>query len=353
MMSWTRQLRGYFAPGEDPYAGGDLDNAQRISAVLWGLLVLLTVGLLPAAPPSDPSKAAGWAIAIVLIVLGVLLVVQTHRRRIASWGKLLASGYAIVAGIAVMEWVAGGLGEPYERLLLLPVVFVAATQPARQIGVFLLFVLLALMAPLVYDHWNADEFGALVASFVIWCGLGVGGSLLMSGVRAQRLTHAAEEAEARHEARIDPLTGLHNRRAFDELLIAEVARARRLQLPLTVAMVDIVGFKEINDRWSYAEGDRCLREVAATLRHNVRQPDFCFRWGGDEFALILSGTPADETGPIAERLEAEVAAACKRPDDSPILIRFAASELGDGTSPRQLTEMVGLALTSAKLDAAR
>ena len=346
-------LRSYFARQPDPYAGGDLENAQRISAVLWGLLVLLTIGLLPASPPENPSVAAGWAIALVLILLGALLVVQNRRRRIRSWHRLLLTGYGIVAGLALMQWVAGGLGQPYERLLLLPVVFVAATQPPRQIIGFLSFVFLALMAPLVYDHWDAGQFGGDLASFVIWCGLGIGGNLLMRGVRAQRLSHAAEEAEARHEARIDSLTGLHNRRAFDELLPAEVSRARRLHLPLSMAMVDIENFKEVNDRWSYAEGDRCLREVAETLRDNVRQPDFCFRWGGDEFALILSGTRADETGPIAERLRTKVASTCRRPDDSPVRIRFEVAELQDGVSPRELTEMAGLALTAAKLDAAR
>jgi diguanylate cyclase (GGDEF)-like protein len=347
------RLRGFFARREDPYAGGDLENAQRISAVLWGVLVVLTVGLLPASPPVDPTKGSGWAIAAILIALGGLLVVANRRREIRTWARLLGTGYAIVVGIALMQWVCGGVGAPYESLFLLPVVFVAATQPPRQTAVFLGFVLVALLAPLAYDSWSADELGRSLASFVIWCGLGIGGNLLMSGVRAQRLSHAVDEAAAREEARIDILTGLHNRRAFDELLIAEVARARRLHLQLSVAMVDIENFKEINDRWSYAEGDRCLREVAATMRDNLRQPDFCFRWGGDEFALILSGTPSEETAPVAERLRDEVAANCKRPDDSPIRVRFAAVELRDGISPPELTEMVGLALTSAKLDAAR
>jgi diguanylate cyclase (GGDEF)-like protein len=349
-MTKTGPFRSYFARREDPYAGGDLDNAQRISAVLWGLLVLLTIGLLPASPPSEPSQGLAWAVAAFLILLGSSLVWTTHRRRISSWDLLLASGYGIVAGLAVIQGLAGGVGQPYDRLFLLPVVFVAATQPPRRIVAFLGFVFLALMAPLVYDSWNVDEFGASVASFVIWCGLGIGGNLLMTGVRAQRVRHAAEEAEARTEARIDPLTALHNRRSFDELLISEVARARRLDLPLSVAMVDIENFKEVNDRWSYAEGDRCLREVADELKSNLRQPDFCFRWGGDEFSLILSGTPADETASIAERLRAQVSRGCKRPDGSPIRIRFAVAELRDGMSPRELTEMVGLALTAAKLD---
>jgi diguanylate cyclase (GGDEF)-like protein len=349
-MSETGAFRGYFARRDDPYAGGDLDNAQRISAVLWGLLVLLTVGLLPASPPSEPTYAAAWIITAVLVGLGAFLVALNYKRRIRSWGLLLLNAYGIVAGVAIMQAVSGGLGEPYDRLLLLPIVFVAATQPPRRIATFLAFVLVALMAPLVYDGWDAHQFGASIASFVIWCGLGIGGNLLMSGVRAQRVSHAAEEAEARQEARIDSLTGLRNRRAFDELLITEVARARRLDLPLSVAMVDIVNFKEVNDRWSYAEGDRCLVEVAGALRNNLRQPDFCFRWGGDEFALILSGTPVDETSPIAERLGAQVSGSCQRPDKSPIRIRFAASELRDGMSPRELTETAGLALTAAKLD---
>jgi len=352
-VSRTTALRGFFARQADPYAGGDLDNAQRISAFLWGMLVLLTIALLPASPPTHPSKGGGWAIAGILIVLGALLVYENRRRRIKSWSALLATGYAIVAGVAVMQWVAGGLGQPYDRLLLLPVVFVAATQPPRRTLTFLGFVLLALLAPLVYDHWNVDEAGALLVTFVIWLVLGLGGNLLMRGVRAQRLALAAEEAEARHEARIDSLTGLHNRRAFDEILRSEVSRARRRELPLSVAMVDIENFKGINDRWSYAAGDRCLQDVAEALRAALRQPDFCFRWGGDEFALILGGTVAADTGPVSERLQAEVAATCRRPDESPVQIRFAVAELGEKMTPEELTEVAGLALTAVKVDSPR
>jgi diguanylate cyclase (GGDEF)-like protein len=346
-------IRRYFARQDDPYAGGDLENAQRIGVVLWGLLVLLGAALLLAEPPRQPSEGVGWAIAAVLIGLGAVLVVQNRRRRFTGWGRLLATAYGAVAALGVMQWVAGGINEPYESLQLLPVVFVAATQPPRRIAAFMGFVLLVLLTPLAYDGWDSDAASSSLASFVAWCALAVGGSLLMSGVRAQRLTHAADEAEARREARIDSLTGMHNRRAFDETLSTEIARARRLELPLSLAMVDVENFKEVNDRWSYAEGDRCLREVAEALRENLRQPDLCFRWGGDEFALILTGTTADETDPIAERLHAELGATCKRPDEAPIQIRFAVTELREGMSARDLIEAAGLALTSAKFDAAR
>jgi diguanylate cyclase (GGDEF)-like protein len=343
-------LRSYFARQQDPHAGGDLGNAQRIGSVIWGLLVALALVLVPLNPPTKPFGAAGWAVAALLIAAGGAIAYLLRRGRIDSWDALLVAAYGTAIAIGGIQWLAGGQTPPFRGLLLLPVLFVAATQPPRRIGPFMFLVLLILVSPFVYDSWDASRAESAGATFVIWCALAVGASLLMMGVRAQRVTLEAAGAEARAEARIDSLTGLHNRRAFDELLVTEVARARRLDLPLSLAMVDIVNFKEVNDRWSYAEGDRCLREVAEALRKTLRQPDFCFRWGGDEFALILGGTHAEETSSIAERLEAEVSSVCRRPDETPVCIRFATAELGDEMTPRELTEMAGLALTAAKLD---
>ena len=161
----------------------------------------------------------------------------------------------------------------------------------------------------------------------------------------------ATRREAREEARVDALTGLHNRRAFDEALNDEVKLARRLRIPLTVAMIDIVNFKEINDHWSPAEGDRCLREVAEALDGSLRDPDQIFRWGGDEFALILTGTAAESSGPHARTAcRCVVSSACARPDHEPIQIRFAVAQLQEARSPTELVEMAGLAMTAAKMD---
>jgi diguanylate cyclase (GGDEF)-like protein len=346
----TRVIRGYFARREDPYAGADLGNAQRIGLVIWGLLIALAIVLVPLNPPDAAIGDAGWLLGVALIAGGVAAVFLLRAGKFASWSALLAFSYATVVAIGVMQWLGGGQSAPFRSLLLLPVLFVAASQPPRKIAPFMGLVFVVMAAPYLYDSWDASRGEGTGSTFVIWCALAVGASLLMMGVRSQRLALQAEGQEARAEARIDPLTGLRNRRAFDELLITEVSRARRHDLPLTMAMVDIENFKEVNDRWSYAEGDRCLREVAGALRDGLRQPDFCFRWGGDEFALILGGTPADETEPIAERLREQVSSVCRRPDGAPVDIRFAVAELREGMSPRELTEMAGLALTGAKLD---
>jgi diguanylate cyclase (GGDEF)-like protein len=174
----------------------------------------------------------------------------------------------------------------------------------------------------------------------------------MSAIRAQRLAHAADEAAAREEARLDALTGLHNRRAFNEALADEVKLTRRLGIPLSVGMIDIVNFKEINDRWSPAEGDRCLRAVAEALEDSLRDPDQVFRWGGDEFGLILTGTAAKHSGSLRDRLALIVSSTCARPDEEPVEIRFAVAEAREDETPEEVVEMAGLALTAAKMDRA-
>jgi diguanylate cyclase (GGDEF)-like protein len=350
MVSLMSMLRSYFARTADPYAGGDLDNAQRIGSVLFGLQVLLTAALLPLSPPTHAIGNAGWLVAIGVVGAGAVVTLAMHRRRFASWTALLAASYGAVAALEAMQWVAGGIQAPYERAILLPVFFVAAIQPPRRIAGFLGFVALALVVPFTYDGWDAQAAGASLVSLVIYAGLSLGVNVPMSAIRAQRLAHARDEAEAREEARLDALTGLHNRRAFDEALSKEIKHARRLGVPLSVAMIDIVNFKEINDRWSPAEGDRCLRAVGEALSGALRDPDQVFRWGGDEFAVILTGTAAKDAGSMRDRLSLVVSSACARPDEMPIEIRFAVAEAQEDEAPADIVEMAGLAMTAAKMD---
>jgi diguanylate cyclase (GGDEF)-like protein len=341
-------IRTYFARRPDPYAGGDLENAQHLGAVLFSLEVALIVLLSPVSPPTHAVGGIGWLVAAALVLGGAAVVYGLRRRSFRSWADLLAVSYGAVAALAIAQWLGGGVETPYDRALLIPVMFVAAIQPPRLIFAFLGFVGLAMLAPFLYDGGHAQAAGASAATLVIFSGLSVGLNVMMSGIRAQRLAHAHDEAEARAEARIDSLTGLRNRRAFDEALTEDVKLARRLDVPLTLAMIDIVNFKLINDRWSPVEGDRCLREVAAALRSAVRDPDHLFRWGGDEFVLILTGTNLEGAEALAERLAAHVTSSCCRPDEEPIEIRFAAASLGEEETAEELVEMAGLGMTAAK-----
>ena len=108
----------------------------------------------------------------------------------------------------------------------------------------------------------------------------------------------------------DGLTGVANRRAFDECLQREWRRHERVGKPLTLVMLDVDHFKSYNDRHGHAEGDACLRAVAAALASRVeRAGDLLARYGGEEFAVVLVDTPEDGALAFAERLRSAVEAA--------------------------------------------
>jgi diguanylate cyclase (GGDEF)-like protein len=321
--------------------------------VLYGLVVVLATILLAVSPPTAPIGAAGWLVAAAILVAGAALAVALRRRRFGDWGALLLVSLAALPGLAILQWLAGGVGAPYDSLLLLPIFFAAAIHPPRTIALYMLAVAAVLAAPFAYDGWDSEEAAALGAGFVVWSALAVVINLMMVGIRAARLTAAREQDEALHEARSDSLTGLGNRRAFDEELEREVMRSRRGRRALCLAMVDIENFKQINDRWGYAEGDRCLCEVTEAVRDSLRDPDLCFRWGGDEFTLILPGISATSAEAIGDRLRETISSSCSRPDGDPVRARFAVVELQPGMPPEELIELAGIALTTAKTSAPR
>jgi diguanylate cyclase (GGDEF)-like protein len=101
----------------------------------------------------------------------------------------------------------------------------------------------------------------------------------------------------------DPLTGLYNRRLFAESFEKELNRARRYALPLGIVMLDLHRFKEVNDKHGHPRGDDVLRAAATTLKKALRTSDSAFRIGGDEFALLLPQTDAEQALALSRRVE--------------------------------------------------
>jgi len=101
----------------------------------------------------------------------------------------------------------------------------------------------------------------------------------------------------------DPLTGLYNRRLFDESFEKELNRARRYGQPLGLVILDLHRFKEVNDKYGHPRGDDVLRAAAATLKKALRTSDSAFRIGGDEFALLLPQTDAPQALALSRRVE--------------------------------------------------
>jgi len=101
----------------------------------------------------------------------------------------------------------------------------------------------------------------------------------------------------------DPLTGLYNRRLFSETFEKELNRGRRYGSPLGLVVLDLHRFKEVNDKHGHPRGDEVLRAAAATLKKALRTSDFAFRIGGDEFALLLPQTDAEQALALSRRVE--------------------------------------------------
>jgi diguanylate cyclase (GGDEF)-like protein len=110
----------------------------------------------------------------------------------------------------------------------------------------------------------------------------------------------------------DPVTGVHNRAFFDEMLQVQLASARRDATPLSVMIVDVDHFKRINDTHGHHEGDRSLRVIAEALASAARGSDMVCRYGGDEFCVILPGTLIESAAQLAGRFREEVPAACAK-----------------------------------------
>lgn len=118
--------------------------------------------------------------------------------------------------------------------------------------------------------------------------------------------NATRYARLSAEAKVDPLTGLANRRGLEERLASEVVAAHQGGVRLSIVLLDLDRFKEVNDRWGHEAGDTALRSVARIVRDSVRPGDATGRWGGEELLVILPGAGLRVAADVAERIRRSV-----------------------------------------------
>jgi diguanylate cyclase (GGDEF)-like protein len=343
------RLAAAFAKRDDPYAGVDLANAARFGGALWFFGAAFTAVLLPFAHP-DEIGDAGWAVAAAMILGSVL---TGWRMRHAGPGvnvnELLLYSYCAIAAVAVLVWVSGGLGSPYGQLFLVSAIYTCGVHSPRRAAVYLLVFTLLVLLPLAYDE-QATHRGTvhLAAELAIWVAISIGSAILMAYVRAQRLGLRREGESARRQARLDELTGLLNRRAFDEDLAQAISRSRAIGEPVSVLLGDLDDFKDFNDRYGHLEGDRVLKLVAEALPNALRRPDIAYRWGGDEFAVILPQADLAGAEHVAQRVEAAIATHTG-PDGDALGISTGVAQLRpDDSTPAALVARADQALFVSK-----
>jgi diguanylate cyclase (GGDEF)-like protein/PAS domain S-box-containing protein len=187
------------------------------------------------------------------------------------------------------------------------------------------------------------------------------GNMLLAGVAvdiSEEVAHKAELERYHHEleeandqlrrlAVTDELTGLRNRRAFEERLVMEFSMARRRKRELSVLLIDVDDFKMINDRWGHAAGDDVLRRLGLILRTTVRLPDLPARYGGEEFVVLLPESGEESAMGLARRVMQRVAT--EDWQNEPVTISMGMAAMNESLENGfQLVELADDALYAAK-----
>jgi two-component system chemotaxis response regulator CheY len=149
-------------------------------------------------------------------------------------------------------------------------------------------------------------------------------------------------------ARTDELTGLHNRRSFNESVTLALSAARRHGRPLSIISIDLDHFKKVNDTFGHSVGDRVLTEFSNLLKELVRVEDIASRWGGEEFIILLPDTSREEAATLAERIRIsfEKQSNCTAP--LTVTASFGVAQLQNGENEDDLIRRVDNALYAAK-----
>jgi len=337
--------------------------------LLVGLIALLVAAALaeafpvPLEPAGEVSLAAvfitgaaltyGWAAAVVVATLAVVLVDGLRRRQPVQFAynsavyglSGAAAGGAVVLfsqGTEVMNLLLGtiaGIAAFFATNMLLttavisrisgrPYVSLLRSYTEANVGPFAIMGSVSLMLAVL---WNQSPLlmGALAGP-------------LVAVALYQRSVHRA--MHAMRLALTDAHTGLGNKRHFEELLQRYLDRADETEKPLTLCLVDLDNFKSINDTYGHLAGDRVLAQVAARLRRGGES----FRIGGDEFALLLPGRNADEGREIAEAVSRRIASATYEHGGDVSISAGVATYPQDGVDRNELVRLADQALYAAK-----
>ncbi len=281
------------------------DQAKRWKTNLTflnGFVFLMSLVVLPV------YLARGFTLTIIgdLCVMGVcvLSVALLYGMRRHEWALyVLALGMMLYAFFLLLF----GASEVYVSMwvLMYPlcVCFFLGNTFARPYLTLLLAAILFMLSPVfdgVRTAWYSAEFCTQFPIIFVVFSL-----LAMAAEYIRRRTGQKLMLMARHfyeSANQDQLTGLYNRRAFYDIITREQARDRRHQGGLQLILCDIDHFKVINDRFGHQAGDRYLKHIAHLFKTQLRGEDYCFRWGGEEFLLVLPNTSPEGGLLVAQRL---------------------------------------------------
>ena len=213
-----------------------------------------------------------------------------------------AGGVVVTGAVAAVSAAAWFSGEPTPAALFYvwPALYAGYFFSARATVASLALIGVAYAG--VVAALGADG-AADVTSWLVTLTVAAGSAAALYAARAK---HDALAARVHELVRTDPLTGLPNRRSFEERFAVELQRADRSGEPLALAVGDLDFFKRVNDVWGHAAGDRTLKAVGATIAHWTRSADTPARTDGEGFAVLLPATAGVDAVDAVERLRKQV-----------------------------------------------
>ena len=329
--------RTLYARRHDPSLEVDMRIATAMGGVMWIGGALLAAVMLLFAPPTQTIGPSGWALAGATIGVAVGIgVIRIGRRRPSQFGSLFAGSLVALLGVAFLEWLTGGRDSPQHVLFAFPLLYAAAVQPRRRALLVLVLVCVVVWAPLLYAPSDPPHIPDTAGQLLLLIVLSLVGRIVFTLLRAQRAGLRQARRQAEELARRDSLTGLGNRLALEEALAVEVARSRRQQRPLSLLVGDLDDFKEVNERLGHSGGDDCLRRVAVAISEVSRTEDQCFRWGGDEFVVILPDTDAASATEVRRRVCSAASEACPAPVAGAVRLTCGTAQLAPGDAVEDL-----------------
>lgn len=271
-------------------------NVENLVLVAVGMLRLLAVW-------GEPEKRAAYRTLFIFLCCYAGIAALYNQLTLGSAGPLgiydllidLPFAYLACASFGSPTSVSSSRVKPHAKLIALtlenasPVLFPVA--------------ILAMSIVVAGNHFRVG-LGCIAATLLLYAAKS---SLLQ--IRFQQGQFEARRARDHMEllSLTDPLTGISNRRRFDNLLVAEHSRMSRQQHPLSLLLIDVDYFKLLNDRFGHSDGDTCLRQVAHALQSTLRrESDVLCRFGGEEFACLLPGTDSLGAEILARRMQSTI-----------------------------------------------
>jgi diguanylate cyclase (GGDEF)-like protein len=312
---------------------GSVHRWRLLAAALAGNILPIAVATASGFDSHPPVFFVG-AIGTCLAPLVVVLVPRRHRL------LFYAGAYGGLPCLAMLQAHDGGAASGYSVLLMMPMIWFGLQATDRELIAGAVVLALCSYLPMLVFGPPAYPVEWGHATLLVMVGVAVAGSLRTLSRETQRLTD-----RLRREAVNDDLTGLLNRRGWEDAARRELGRARRGGVPVAAVTIDLDRLKAINDSWGHEEGDRILRETGERLRRALRATDVVARLGGDEFAALLIESRLDDALGAIERLE----------DVTPALGAFSAGVAvwtGGAEELDELLRRADLALYEAKTDPA-